>query len=298
MKNKISTIVPIMLAVIFIATGVVGIIIVISIEQEDNEFFSKAETCTAYVNSVHTYTTRSRTGTGKHRRYRTTTHHDAYVSYTIDGVNYDNVKIPNVSGSVNRGDTLTLYYDPQKPGYARLKSNPADTWMSIGILSIFVIVGTVVLIISIKQKNRISQPQISTQSTNSTSETYNGYNNEPLYYTDNQNTYNDYGNNSDNFNSQQSSPFNTYGNNSYNDNSNNFNSQQASPFNTYDNNSYNDNSNNFNSQQASPFDTYGNNSYNDNSNNFNSQQASPFDTYGNNSQNDSSNPKSPFDKYK
>ena len=271
MKSKISTIVPIMLAVIFIATGVFGIIIVISNEQEDNEFFSKAETCTAYVNSVHTYTTSSRTGTRKHRRYRTTTHHDAYVSYTIDGVNYDNVKIPNVSGSVNRGDTLTLYYDPKEPGYARLKSNQADTWMSIGILSIFVIVGTVVLIISIRPKNRMSQPQISTQSTNSTSETYNGYNNEPLYYSDNQNMY------------DPNQPYNDYGENS---------------FDNYNGYSQNNNPNDFNSQQSSPFNTYGNNSYNDNSNNFNSQQSSPFDTYGNNSQNDNSNPKSPFDKYK
>lgn len=259
-KSKTSTIMPILLAIILIGIGTVGLTIVITDELEDNEFFNNAETCPALVNSVHTYTTRSRTSTksslrSKSRtRYTTTTHHDAYVSYTINGVNYDNVKVPNVSSSVKKGDTLTLYYNPQKPGYVRIKSDSAYTLISLGILSAFVLGGTAILIVCISKSIRRSrqQPQLSAQDVipdaNSTPAAYNGYNSEPQYYSDSQNIYD---------------PNQTY-------------------------TGYEENS----------FDTYSGYSPNDNSDDFNSRQSSPFDTYNVNSTNDASKPKSPFDKYK
>lgn len=260
-ENKISTIMTFVIAIILIAIGTVGLNIVISDEIEDNEFFNNAETCTATVNSVHTYTTRSRTRTTGSLRsksrttYTTTTHHDAYVSYTINGVNYDSVKISHVSPSLKKGDTLTLYYDPQKPGYVRIKSDPTHTIISLCILSALVLGGIVIIvmeIISLKRKSK-KQPQLSEQGIipdsdgiNDTSATYNDYNNEPLYYSDNQNIYD---------------PNQTY-----------------------------------TGYEENPFD----NSYsqNDNSDNSNSQPLSPFDTYGNNSQSNNSKPKSPFDRYK
>ncbi|MGN0469471.1 MAG: DUF3592 domain-containing protein [Acutalibacteraceae bacterium] len=259
-ENKVSTIMPIVIAIILIAIGTVGLTIVITDELEDNEFFNNAETCTALVNSVHTYTTRSSTRTGGSLRsksrttYTTTTHHDAYVSYTINGVNYDNVKIPNVPSSVKKGDPLTLYYNPQKPGYVCIKSDSTYTLISLCILSAFVLGGIVIIvmeIISVKRKSK-KQPQLSAQDVipdaNSTSAAYNGYNSEPQYYSDSQNMYD---------------PNQTY-------------------------TGYEENS----------FDTYSGYSPNDNSNSFNSRQSSPFDASNVISQNDGSKPKSPFDKYK
>lgn len=262
-ENKVSTIMTIVIGIILIAIGTVGLTIIISDEIEDNEFFNNAETCTARVNSVHTYTTRSSTRTTGSLRskprttYTTTTHHVAYVSYTINGVNYDDVKISYVSPSLQKGDTLTLYYDPQKPDYVRTKSDSTHTIISLCILSALVLGGIVIIvmeIISVKRKSK-KQTQLSAQDSisdsdgiNETSATYNDYNNEPQYYSDNQNIYD---------------PNQTY-------------------------TGYEENS----------FDTYNGYSQNDNSENFNSQQLSPFDTYGNNSQSDNSKPKSPFDKYK
>ncbi|MDD6488531.1 MAG: DUF3592 domain-containing protein, partial [Clostridia bacterium] len=234
MKSKLSIIMPLILAGIFIVVGTVGIIMVAINHYNENAFFSNAETCTAKVTNINTYTTRSRTGTGRHRRYRTTTHYNAYVSYNVNGTDYS-TEFKDVSSSVRVGDNMTIYYDPLNPNDARIKSYLPDSLVAYGLLSVLIIGGVVIVIVAIRQKRRMSQPQISTQSANnmnSTSATYNDYNKEPLYYTDNQNTYNDYGNNSDNFNSQQSSPFDTYGNNSYNDNSDNFNSQPPSPFDT------------------------------------------------------------------
>ncbi|MDD6488532.1 MAG: DUF3592 domain-containing protein [Clostridia bacterium] len=285
-ENIISTIMTFVIAIILIAIGAVGLSIIIPDEIEDNEFFNNAETCTATVKGVHTYTTRSRTKTGSSLRsksrttYTTTTHHDAYVSYTINGVNYDNVTIPHVSPSLKKGDTLTLYYDPQKPDYVCIKSDSTHSVISLCILSALVIGGIVIIvmeIISVKRKFK-KQPQLSAQSVftdsdgiNDTSATYNGYNDDSQNYMDNQNIYD---------------PNQTY--TGYEENS----------FDTYNGYSQNDNSNSFNSQQLSPFNTYGNNSQSDSSNSFNSQQSSPFNTYGNNSQTDSSKPKSPFDRYK
>ncbi|MGN0469472.1 MAG: DUF3592 domain-containing protein [Acutalibacteraceae bacterium] len=314
-----STTFSIIIGAFFILIGVISLITIISSEIEENAFMSKAESCNAQVTDVRTYTTRSRTGTGKHRRYTTTTHYDAYVSYTVNNVNYDNVKISNVSSSVHKDSTLTIYYDPSNPTDARLKSTSASHWLSYMMFGMPLIVGVAIIILSVVWKKRMSnpQPQISAQdvipdanSMNSTSTAYNGYNSEPQYFSNGQDiynpnpnhTYDDYGvnpfdtyngysqnDNSDNFNSQQSSPFDTYNGYSQNDNSNHFNSQQSGSFDTYNGYSQNDNSDNFNSQQSGPFDTYNGYSQNDNSDNFNSQQSSPFDTYNGYSQNDNSN---------
>ena len=100
------------------------------------------------------------------------------------------------------------------------------------------------------------QPQISPKdvipdanSMNSTSTSYNGYDNNPQAFSNSQDiynpnpeqTYDDYGVN----------PFDTYNGYSQNDNSNDFNSQQSNPFDTYNGYSQNDNSN-----PKSPFDRY------------------------------------------
>ena len=321
-KIKNSTVVPLIVSISFIAMGIICMIVFSISDFQDDAFMSKAQSCNAQVTNISTYTTRSRTGTGKHRRYRTVTHYNAYVSYNVNGVNYNNIKISDVSSSTKKGDTLIVYYDPQNPSDARLKSDTSVRWIPYTVSSLFIIVGVFVLIVYIREKRRNSQPQISAQNNiNSTSTTYNAYynDNEPQNYSDNQNiyntnsdqAYNDYSSNSfdtynsypqndnsNNFNTQQSSPFNNYNSYSQNDNSNNLNTQQSSPFNNYNSYSQNDNSNNFNSQQSSPFNNYNSYSQNDNSNNFNSQQSSPFNTYNGNQQNDNSKPKSPFERYK
>ncbi|MDD6488533.1 MAG: DUF3592 domain-containing protein [Clostridia bacterium] len=246
--KKMSPTSTIFAALIFAAVGIVGLIISAVNEQQENAFMSTAESCVATVDSVHSYTTRS--------RRRTTRHYDAYVSYTVNNVNYTDVKISNVSSSVSKGDLLTIYYNPSNPSDCRLKTSSSSRQVSYVMWGIITLIGVGILLVSIivvvRQKRISEQNRIYPQDVvNNTSNTYNGYYGKSQTFSNNQDIYNP--------NSNQT--YNGYGSNS---------------FDTYNGYSQNDNSNSFNSQQSSPFDTYGNNSQNDTS-----KPKSPFDRYNN-----------------
>ena len=40
-----------------------------------------------------------------------------YVSYTVDGEEYEEIILNNASGSLKEGDKLTVHYNPEKPEY-------------------------------------------------------------------------------------------------------------------------------------------------------------------------------------
>lgn len=231
--KKPSTAIFIIIGSFFIIMGVISLIVMISTQQEENTFMSKAESCTAQVTDVNSYTTRTRNGTKGN--YRIVHHYDAYVSYTVNGVNYDNVKIPEVSSSIETGDQLTIYYDPENPLDARLKTGSTLNIPRIIGIIIIMAAGIAIVFLPLITKKRMSkpQPQISpndvipdANSMNSTSTAYNGYNNEPQSFSDGQDiynpnpeqTYDDYGVN----------PFDTYNGYSQNENS-----KPKSPFGKY-----------------------------------------------------------------
>ena len=278
--EKSSITILIMIGLFFTIVGIIALIIAISTQQEESTFMSKAESCTAQVTNIDSYTTSKSHGTKGISS--TVTHYVAYVSFTANGVKYNNVKISDVSSSIETGDQLTIYYDPSNPTKARLKPNSALNIPRIIGSVIIIVFGMFILLLFViaKKNNSKAQQQISpndvipdANSMNSTSTSYNGYDNNPQAFSNSQDIYNP--------NPEQT--YDDYG---------------VNPFDTYNGYSQNDNSNDFNSQQSNPFDTYNGYSQNDNSNDSNSQQSNPFDTYNGYSQNDNSKPKSPFDRYK
>ncbi len=313
--NQVSGIVKavfIIFPLIFLIIGAIVCIATYIKSIDDAEFMKTAESCDAQIDYINVYTTRSSSGTGRHRHTRTVKHYDAYVHYTVDEYTYTNIKIP-VNSSAREGDIITIYYNPTNPSEFMTEpsaSNYAGGYISGGIIALG---GTVFLLIVVINSRRNQKPAPVTSysynnrenqyihnneyltGSNSNSNLVNSQNdyNDPLstYTGYNPNdTYNGYENHqqsefsdySDNNyqNNEQNSPFNTYSDNSYQNN------EQNSTFNTYSDNSYQNN------EQNSPFNTYSDNSYQNNEQNStfntysdnsyqNNEQSSPFNTYSN-----------------
>lgn len=133
--KKISTILG---GLVFVAIGIVVIIIGINEKKDNERFYADAKTVTAYIDDIQT--TRKTTGSGKSRK--TKTDHDVFVTYTIEGVEYKHVEISEYSSDMGEGAAITLHYDPSNPYDIRYKEvNESSPIFAIVFGAIFMLVG-------------------------------------------------------------------------------------------------------------------------------------------------------------
>lgn len=102
---------------IFVAIGIVIIVIGIREKKENERFYARAKEVTAYIDDINVTT--KTTGSGKKRR--TKTEHDVFVTYTVDGTQYKHIEIGEYSSSMHVGGTINLHYDPSNPKDVRYK---------------------------------------------------------------------------------------------------------------------------------------------------------------------------------
>lgn len=120
------------------------------------------------------------------RRHRGDTYSWVYVSYTVDGVSYDNVYAGVAKWGVSSGEKLLIYYDPSNPRDCTASTNGFDyyTQMYSYIFMAGVVIICVVILppifIRVKRKRDLKYAA-------QKEETMNKYRVQNLYYTD----YND-----------------------------------------------------------------------------------------------------------
>lgn len=79
--------------------------------------------------------------------------HRVYVSYTYDGKRYDNVRLQYYSSDMYEGKDITLYFDPENPGYVTTKWSEMIAGLILTIIGVvFSIVGVVPISISVCKK--------------------------------------------------------------------------------------------------------------------------------------------------
>lgn len=103
------------------------------------KFMSEAEEVSGVIETIETY-----------RDSDNDVHHRAYVSYTYNGREYDNVRLSFYSSNMYEGKSITLYCDPNDPGRVVAKEGnlfACITLLFMGIIfSCVGIIPTIVLI--------------------------------------------------------------------------------------------------------------------------------------------------------
>lgn len=142
MKTKDTTSFLIIFGAIFFAAGMMfalaGIMHMISL----NEFKERAEAVEAEITYIdHSRSTRSR---------HTSAHTDVFVSYTVDGQEYER-DLNYYTAGMHVGDTIEIYVDPENPSHIEADAVFGDViFMIVG--GIFAFIGGCFVVMNIKKK--------------------------------------------------------------------------------------------------------------------------------------------------
>lgn len=81
------------------------------------------------------------------------TSHNVTIGYTVDGEYYER-EINQYSSRMYVGKELTVYYDPDNPGYARIYL-PVIPAVFIGVGGIFLVIGVVFIMVNVVSAKRV-----------------------------------------------------------------------------------------------------------------------------------------------
>ena len=136
-----------------IITIIAGVIIFMMVIQRwigEYNFFNNAETVTGYIDDIDVNITTS-TSNGK---TTTRTDRDVFVTYTVDGKEYQHIQIDQYTDDMNTGEEITLHYNPDNPYEVKFKADNNKLLLSaFGVLIIFSLLG-VIFIKTAKYTNR------------------------------------------------------------------------------------------------------------------------------------------------
>ncbi len=109
----------------------------------DQQFKASAKTTTAVITEIYTY------------RNGDDTKHDVFVTYTVDGVTYEE-ELGSYSSSMHEGKEIEIYYQPDNPRRISTDTPFVVFIVFVGLGGIFFAIGVVLLIKDIKKntKNR------------------------------------------------------------------------------------------------------------------------------------------------
>ncbi|MDD6490253.1 MAG: hypothetical protein PUG48_10695 [Clostridia bacterium] len=112
-----------LISIIGVAVGIILIIVWVALTIKNESDKNRSAQIIAYNQSCLADVVSSSSVTiNETSRHRGDTYSWIYVSYTVDGVSYDNVYGGVTSWGVSNGEKILLYYDP---------SNPTDCTASI-----------------------------------------------------------------------------------------------------------------------------------------------------------------------
>lgn len=134
LPRKITTPILLIISIIFIAVG----IIFINKTNNDKQYYRETSAVITSIDTYYDYDEDSNGNVEVEKEY------DVYVTYSVDGTTYENVKLPQYKYSMEVGQTITITYDSRDPGRA---INSAK--MSYILSAISIVVGGLVGVSSI-----------------------------------------------------------------------------------------------------------------------------------------------------
>lgn len=133
MKNNKNNLIQFILPTIFIAVGLLIIILGIYLNIENSKFMKTALQTEAEITNITT-----------HRDSDGDTTHSVDVVFYVNGKEYEG-ELGSYSSNMYEGKAITVYYDPQNPNNFRSDNSNIASFILIPIGGIFFIVGSFTL---------------------------------------------------------------------------------------------------------------------------------------------------------
>lgn len=135
---------------IFFVVGIMIAVVGFVADESNKEFMETAKETEGVISDIETY----RSGSGKRRK----TSHRAYVTYEVDGVRYEDIRLSYYSSSMRIGKKITLYYDPLNPTEVKVAGESKFVKIITLVMgSIFALVGFFIIFTSIKRTPKLKK---------------------------------------------------------------------------------------------------------------------------------------------
>lgn len=138
------------LKLIFIVIGLAMTVGAIIVGLHSKKFFRNAEQTTAVITDIES--TRNR------RNGVTEYNHTVYVTYEVDGVQYNKVRLGYYNSGMYEGKTIKVYYNKDNPGKIKTKGSSMVISVILGVVGgVFLLVGIILVIVFMPRNKKIKQ---------------------------------------------------------------------------------------------------------------------------------------------
>ena len=152
-SRKKTVIILVIVAVLFVVAGICAIFST----NNDKEYYQET---TAVITSIVKRVESERDTTvipdhGIVEGTQTTTYHDVYVTYSVDGETFSDVKLPNYDISMKEGKTVTITYDSRNPGIPIASAKDSlSLGIAIIVVGVLLCLSTIVYSIILHKENQ------------------------------------------------------------------------------------------------------------------------------------------------
>jgi len=138
---------------IFSLIGVAALIYSFVLRAEEKEFFANCEHVTGSITNFEVHETKDSDGNVKKEQW-------VYVSYEVNGTNYDDIYLCNYESGMHEGAPVEVYYNPSDPTDVKSYYDVDSYYNDIaGVAIFFIVAGALPMIFTVvagrgKYKNR------------------------------------------------------------------------------------------------------------------------------------------------
>lgn len=138
------------LKLIFIVLGLAMTAGAIIAGIHNKKFFRNAEHTTAVITEIGS-TRYTRNGETEYK-------HTVYVTYEVDGVQYNKVRLGYYNSGMYEGKTIKVYYNKDNPGKIKTRGSSMVISIILGVLGgVFLLIGIILVIVFMPRNKKVKQ---------------------------------------------------------------------------------------------------------------------------------------------
>ena len=137
---------------IFAGIGIVILVVMLLVVRDGINFRKTAMPATAVISHIEAYSSRDSDG-------ESTTKHDVYVAYTVEGKKYENIRLGSYNAGMHEGKEIDILYNPAHPEKIRTKGSDIFGAVILGVIGLsFFIAG--ISIFMVHRRSRKKQERL------------------------------------------------------------------------------------------------------------------------------------------
>ncbi|MEG0614397.1 MAG: DUF3592 domain-containing protein [Oscillospiraceae bacterium] len=135
----------ILMGILFVVLGAAALIFSLVLMNQHTQFMKTAIETNATITNI--TSTRRTNNSSSHTKRK----HTVYISYEVDGKEYDTT-LKHFNSSMDVGDEVPVYYNPKNPEKIQGMSSNFVEYLFAGVSILFIVIGILILFFTLKKK--------------------------------------------------------------------------------------------------------------------------------------------------